>query len=666
MSQINSSWNHTKEQIRSLPISTIIGKFIPLTKKGQNYEGICPFHRDTHPSLKVNDQKNLFKCFVCAQAGDALTFVMNFKKIDFPAAMQLLANELGLEIPQQQNPKREAMSPHAKLYRCMDLALKFYLEQTQHQQPLEFLQFLEHRQINQETATHFQLCFASGKSSLADYLKTLDAEPAWQGIYQCGLDLGLFKLGDYGHYDTFRHRILFPIFNISHQVVGFGSRSIHEDQKPKYLNSQDSPIFNKRSILYGLNFAKNFIREKSQGILVEGYMDTITLFQHGFKNTVAVMGVALTEQQCRSITSLTKNWLFILDQDAAGQNAVQRSLPLFLSAKCIPLRVDLAPFKDPDEFIRAEGAILFQQKILQSQNWIDYSMDIIVSESNQAHENIDKKLALLDRIFLLLSPLKEEISALDRIAQAAHRMQIQSPKELIWQRYRDYLHHHQQNTHSPAYLTKELSNPFKPIEFTKSKELASTQEHQVPQSTSILIEKNIPLTTELFPSIHSIEWSILKYLVLNPKLLKLKNFTEILLFVNNRKVKEILDYLPRVYQEVDQGDYPQTVITLLEKNNAPADWINELNSLFFSWENYSQELGHQEKQLEDFKRKLKIEKLKKSKEQLRASLKEAQSNNEIELILTEIHGIDKKIFELKHKAIAHLKSDLSQIEKMDE
>lgn len=346
MSTALDAWNNLREKIRLIPISDIVGKHISLTKKGINFEAICPFHRDTHPSLKVNDQKNLFKCFACNVAGDSVKFVMDYKKLGFKEALESIAKDYGLSIPtatRKINPKIQL------LLDCHSIVLQFYLDITTKDYQGELLSFAKDRKLTTDILQKFKICYAPEGKHLAEYLHSLKSQFNTPH-YDTALELGLIKMGENGHYDTFRRRILFPILNSFGHIVAFGSRSTYEGQMPKYLNSQDSLIFNKRNILYGLSLARTKIREHSSVFIVEGYMDAIMMHQVGFENTVAVMGVALTEDHFKDLSTGTKSFYLLLDQDQAGEMAAKRSLGLFLKHRILPLKIDLLTAKDPDEF----------------------------------------------------------------------------------------------------------------------------------------------------------------------------------------------------------------------------------------------------------------------------------------------------------------------------
>lgn len=623
------AWNNLREKIRLIPISSIVGKYISITKKGANYEAICPFHKDTHPSLKINDQKNLFKCFACNVAGDSLKFVMDFKKISFKEAIESIAKDNGLNIPttsKKVNPKIQ------RYIDCHQIIWQFYWDLTQKEYKSELISFSKNRKIQEETLQKFKICYAPEGKFLADHLLEL-RQKYNSPLYETAMELGLIKNGDHGHYDTFRRRILFPIHNGIGQIVAFGSRATYEGQMPKYLNSQDSIIFNKRHILYGLPFARSKIRERSSIFIVEGYMDAIMMHQAGFEQTVAVMGVALTEDHFKDLNLGIKNYYLLLDQDQAGELAAKRSLALFLKNKLLPMKIDLLDSKDPDEFIKNYGHIKFNEQITAAVGWLDFLLNKISIQNTGS--NIDAKLKLLAEAFEILKPLGQSLDATERIINFSKKIGLNSPESVLIDQYSDFL-----KNRTPI-LTATTTTMVSQTEESNGLTLKKNEE------SLDVIAKSVP-KNDFTEVVSKPEIFLIKQLLKNPEILQLQNFTEVIEFVTNKQVKEFVLYLPKILAEVDFSDFAQTAMSLISEKGYPEEIKQVTCEVFFEW-NPPLHLDESvlKKQFLDLKKKLFIEMLKNEKTELRKKHMEMTTQEELYEVLKKVHEIDKKIFELK-------------------
>lgn len=618
------AWSSLKEKIHLIPISNIISKFIPITKKGANFEGICPFHKDTHPSLKVNDSKNLFKCFACGIAGDSVGFVMEFKKLSFKEALESIANDFNLSIPTKQQKK---INPKIQSYLdCHAVILQFYLDLTQKDYQGEILHFAKDRKLNDETIQRFKICYAPEGKHLANYLyqlKTNFNSPH----YDVALELGLIKMADNGHFDTFRRRIMFPIFNAIGQIVAFGSRATAEGQMPKYLNSQDSLIFNKRHLLYGLPLARTKVREHNSVFIVEGYMDAIMMHQAGMENTVAVMGVALTEDHLKELgTTNIKNFYLLFDQDSAGEMAAKRTLPMLLKHKILPLRVEMLEAKDPDEFMKKNGLMEFQKQITSATSWIDFFLDQL--SQKQTGSNIDAKLLILKEAFEILRPISKELSATERIIQFAKKIGLNSPEASLLEQFESFI---------TGSISPSWQQPVANINTVVQK--PTILPDISPAQTSLASPPEVLDKSELY---------VLKQILKNPELVKLDNFTEVLEFVNNRQIKDLLLFLPKMIAEIEFSDFEQTIISFIDERGFAAEIKQLACEVFFQWSAPVQmDEAILKKQFLDLKKKLLIDSLIKEKTNLKINHKNLTSQDELQDLLKKVHLIDKKIFELK-------------------
>lgn len=623
MSSALDAWNALKEKIRLIPISTIVSKYISISKKGANFEGICPFHKDTHPSLKINDPKNLFKCFACGMAGDSVKFVMEIKKIPFKEALESIGNDFNLSIPTKQIKK---VNPKVQSYLdCHAITLQFYLDITQKDHQGEIAHFAQDRKLSPETIQKFKICFAPEGKHLANYLLKLKTDFN-ATHYDAALELGLIKMGESGHYDTFRRRIMFPIFNTTGQIVAFGSRATHDGQMPKYLNSQESLIFNKRHLLYGLPLARTKIREHSSVFIVEGYMDAIMMHQAGLENTVAAMGIAFTEDHLNELGPSIKNYYLLFDQDAAGEIAAKRTLSLFLKHHIQPLRIELLTQKDPDDFLKKEGLIALQNQIKNASPWIDFFLDKL--SQTPTGENIDAKLNLLKEAFEILRPLHHELSGSERVINFAKKIGLNSPEGSLLNQFDQYL----KDKVNPVWQ-QEIKSPVNQLESP----MPAISLPEIPINN--LVENESLSKNELY---------LLKQILKNPELIKLDSFTEVLEFVNNRQVKDLLLFLPKMTAEIEFADYEQTIISFIDERNYAPEIKQLACEVFFQWSPQMQmDEAILKKQFLDLKKKLLIDRLISEKNVLKMNHKNLTTHEELQELLRKVHFIDKKIFELK-------------------
>ncbi|MBO1263849.1 DNA primase [Proteiniclasticum sp. SCR006] len=346
-------------------IVDIISESVPLKRVGRNYWGLCPFHNEKTPSFSVTREKQLFKCFGCGEGGNVITFVMKSKNLEFNEALRFLADRanITLEESAENRKKNEKLEMYFKMH--VDAARFFFRNLKDYK---EIRDYFYKRGITDQTIRSFGLGFALNSwDSLLKYLKSMNYKE--DDIVRCGLAT---KNEKGKVYDRFRNRIIFPVFDVRGRVIAFGAR-VMDDSKPKYLNSPETPIYNKGTHLYGLNFARKNSKEKSL-IIVEGYMDCISLNQAGVKNVVASLGTALTKMQARLLKRNSEEVYISYDADNAGQAATVRGLDI-LSAEGIDVKVVQIPKgKDPDDYIRAEGVEKFHELLSHALPLIDYKI----------------------------------------------------------------------------------------------------------------------------------------------------------------------------------------------------------------------------------------------------------------------------------------------------
>lgn len=350
--------NIIEETRQRTDLVEVVEDYLSLERRGKNMVGLCPFHSEKTPSFTVSPEKQLFHCFGCGASGNVFSFIMQMDNLSFPEAARLLAARAGVKIPEQQRTSPAEDDLKANIYWLNNLAAKYYVYCLNNTGPgQKALEYLYKRGIEQKTVDQFMLGYAPAR---------------WDGFFNFArkkgvssdllVQSGLVSPGkERGYYDRFRNRIIFPIFDISGKVAGFGGRLFNGDTKqgPKYLNSPETPVFDKGSILYGMNLAREAIRREKTAIVMEGYTDVVTAFQAGVKNAVASLGTALTASQARSLRSQADTVVTAYDSDSAGEAATWRGLSILQSTGCLVQVAELPEGSDPDDYIRDRGAEAF-------------------------------------------------------------------------------------------------------------------------------------------------------------------------------------------------------------------------------------------------------------------------------------------------------------------
>lgn len=361
------------EEIRSKnDIVDIVGSYVKLQKKGANHMACCPFHNEKTPSFSVSQSKQMYHCFGCGAGGNVFTFLMEYENYSFVEALKYLADRAGVALPEMEYSEeaKRAAGLKSRLLEVNREAGKYYFYQLKSERGQAAMRYLTNRGLTEDTIKHFGLGFSNKyPNDLYQYLKKLGYEDAL--LRQSGLvTMDEAK----GVFDKFWNRVMFPIMDANSKVIAFGGRVMGEGE-PKYLNSPETPLFDKSRNLYGLNFARS--SRKNYFLLCEGYMDVISLHQAGFTNAVASLGTALTTPHARILSRYTKEVLLTYDSDGAGIKAAMRAIPILKEAGITTRVIDMKPYKDPDEFIKALGAGEYQKRIDQAQNSFFYKIDIL-------------------------------------------------------------------------------------------------------------------------------------------------------------------------------------------------------------------------------------------------------------------------------------------------
>ncbi len=398
------------ELLARTDIVDLVSESVRLTKKGNSYWGCCPFHSEKTPSFHVVPDRQMYKCFGCGKGGGAINFVMELENLPFKDAVAVLAQRVGMQVPEF------GSSPGARERREKILTINRQAARAFHRwlhgpEGTEGLAYLQRRGLSKRTLTNFGLGFApNGWDSLITELSA-------QGYDKRDLlDAGLAVSNKDGRiYDRFRNRVIFPIIDVRGNVIGFGGR-VMDDSNPKYLNSPDTPVYNKSRNLFALNIAKT--SKAGRVILTEGYMDTISLHQAGFDSAVASLGTALTEEHGQLLSRYFKEAVIAYDGDGAGVKAAQRAIPILEKAGLKVKVLRVAGAKDPDEFIKAYGREAFARLLDQSENQVDYRLAQIQKKYNLTDDS--QKVAFLQEAAQLVSTLR---SAVEREIYGGHAAQ---------------------------------------------------------------------------------------------------------------------------------------------------------------------------------------------------------------------------------------------------
>ena len=395
------------ELIARIDIVDLVSESVRLTKKGRNYWGLCPFHSEKTPSFSVSADKQIYKCFGCGKGGGAINFVMELDNLPFRDAVALLAKRAGLEVPDS-GSSAGAKERREKLLTINKQAARTFHRWLYAPEGADGLAYLQRRGLSRRTLTSFGLGFAPNRWD------ALIQELGQQGYDKRDLlDAGLAVSNQDGRiYDRFRNRVMFPIIDIRGEVIGFGGR-VMDDSTPKYLNSPDTPVYNKSRNVFALNIAKK--SKAGRVILTEGYMDAISLHQAGFDSAVASLGTALTPEHAQLLSRYFPEAIIAYDGDGAGVSATQRAIPLLERAgmKVRVLRVTGA--KDPDEFIKQFGRDAFLRLLDQSENQVDYRLEQIRKKYDLSDDS--QKVGFLQEAAQLLSSLP---SAVEREIYGRH------------------------------------------------------------------------------------------------------------------------------------------------------------------------------------------------------------------------------------------------------
>jgi len=490
-------------------IVDVISGYIDVKKKGKSFLAVCPFHPDKNPSLHISQQKQVYHCFSCKASGNVYTFIQNYEKITFIEAVEKLAARAGIEL------KKNLLKPdHAneltRLYEINKSAAKYFhknLENLTGSEKEFVFNYLAKRKIEKQLITKFGIGYANKSwDGLLSYFREEDIFNN-EDIEKSGLIIKSEK-DENKFYDRFRGRIIFPIFNESDKVVGFGGRKLYEDDLGgKYINSPESKIYYKSKVLYGLNFAKEKIRYYDYVILVEGYMDIVSLAKSGIENTVASSGTALSEEQVKLISRYTKNICVLFDSDLAGIKAAKRGIEIILEAGLDLNVISLPEGEDPDSFINKNGKEEFEKYLNNKMTVIDFISGLYIKEGK--FETVQDKSAFIKEIIGFIGKIP------DKIVRAFYIKDIARKYSLYESDMRDEL----------------------------EKVLKENKIKSFPKSSVVLPERRLNSKKEIDQEIASVEMDLLELFINGNEeaISYLENNLEID-FIKNKEISKITEY----------------------------------------------------------------------------------------------------------------------------
>lgn len=435
------------EEVRSRSdIVEVVGQYLDLRKAGKNYVGLCPFHPDRRPSLSVSPDRQMFYCFACGAGGDVFTFVMKREGLSFLEAVRLLARRAGIPWPERHlTPAQEARArQRRRLLDALALAAEFFRARLEGGEGSRARGYLAERGVAEETVRRFGLGYAP---------------PSWDALLRFAGRQGfteeeLVAAGlavpreTGGVYDRFRHRLMFPIWDVHGQVIAFAGRAL-DDSSPKYLNSPESPVFQKGSTWYALHLAREAIRRDQRAVVVEGYMDVLSAHQAGFGAVVASMGTAFTREQARLLQGYCPTVVICYDADAAGQSATWRSMDLLREVGVRVYVASLPEGHDPDSLIRQEGPQALARVLEGALPFVEFRLQ----EASRRATTLEGKLEAVANIIPVLADLSSPVERETYLREAARRLGVS--EEALWEELRSY--RRRQRRHKGAGLRERIA-----------------------------------------------------------------------------------------------------------------------------------------------------------------------------------------------------------------
>lgn len=391
-----------------------VSQYVTLRKRGREYVGLCPFHAEKTPSFSLNADKQLWHCYGCNAGGDLITFVRRYENLEFPDALRLLAARAGIELRETPGIARRRSEREA-MFEANAAALNYFVDALGGSK--EARDYVRQRGLDQSTCEKFHVGYAPDSwDGLVNVLSRAKID------LQTAMRAGLVSLrsGEAAYIDFFRRRLMFPIFNLTGEVIAFGGRALGEDQ-PKYLNTKNTSVYTKGQHVYGLNIARRVAAAKEALIVVEGYMDCLALQQAGFGNAVASLGTAFTVEQARELRRVADNLYLCFDGDSAGQSATARSIDM-LAEEGLSVRVATLPAgRDPDDIVLNDGADAFEALLQSSQKWIDFKIELACSKIETAFSS---KTDIAKEAMHVISRVRDPIERDQYVRSMARRLDV--------------------------------------------------------------------------------------------------------------------------------------------------------------------------------------------------------------------------------------------------
>jgi len=392
---------------RQTDIVDVVGRYVQLKKMGKNYRGLCPFHSEKNPSFYVNPEKGIYYCFGCKKGGNAINFLMEYEKLDFPDAIKRLAANLGIEIDTTKGLR------YKELYEANEQACQFYVQCLSRDIGRRGQEYLVRRNIQLDKLQDFRIGYAPASGGLTTFMRQKGFSGA--RLQQAGLIST--------NREHFRDRLIFPIFNLSGRIIGFGGRGIDDHIQPKYLNSPETPIFKKGEGLYGLFQSREQIRSTGEVMLVEGYFDLLSVYQHGFDNICAPLGTSLTEQQALLLSRFARKGIILFDGDLSGIKAALRAIGLLIDAQVDVFVVLLPEDSDPDTYINVNGAESLRELVGNAVDFFHFYKGVVKTDT------VAQEVGLIKDLIQIIGRIKDPIRYDRYLKYAAHVFDI--PVETI-------------------------------------------------------------------------------------------------------------------------------------------------------------------------------------------------------------------------------------------
>jgi len=420
--------NHEAEAVRdrirdATDIVDLVSEHVQLTRRGRNFLGLCPFHEEKTPSFSVNPDRQFYHCFGCGVGGDVFKFIQEIDRVTFVEAVKFLAERAGIALPERSGQSREETEAADKLYRANDLAQKYFHHLLLNDAVGASAQtYLRTRHLAGETIERFGLGYAPPEwDALLKVAGRRGLNP--QILERAGLALP--RSTGSGHYDRFRDRITFPIANLSDRTIAFGARALQPDQEPKYLNSPETPIYHKGRVLYGLSITRDAIRRQDAVLVVEGYMDLISIAQAGIQHVVATSGTALTEDHGRLLARFARQVVLLFDGDAAGSTAAMRACEALLGTGLDARVVSLPAEHDPDTFVQEYGADVLLERAENAQSVLDFYLEQLAQQHDLS--SVEGKARAAERLKPLLAKPRDAVRRDLLLREVAERLSIDEP-----------------------------------------------------------------------------------------------------------------------------------------------------------------------------------------------------------------------------------------------